>query len=112
MKYYDYNKKIIMNIDSDFIKSFSNILQEQNSLLLKRICDDYNWDFNEMYKLFIEENKFDFSNDKYTNVCVRNQWMHNGNNYYVEEGTNNVYLDGVFKGKKYDDELFSDCEET
>lgn len=102
-----------MEIDSSFLEKFSTILQQQNSMLLKQICLDYNWNYDEMHKLFLEDNEdnnFEFTTTN--TILIRNEWSHNGNSYYVEEGTNNVYLDGIFKGKKYEDELFSDCEET
>ena len=101
-----------MDIDSGFLENFSTILQNQNVMLLKQICLDYKWDYDEMYKLFLDDQDFEINNTTQSSIFIRNEWSHNGNLYHVEEGTNNVYLNGIFKGKKYDDELFSDCEET
>ena len=52
-----------MDIDSSFLESFSDILQKQNSMLLIQICLDYNWYYDEMHKLFLEDNNFEFTSN-------------------------------------------------
>ena len=104
-----------LNLDEAFLKHFSDKLCEQNIELLKQICKDYNWSYSDMYSRFIED-KEDFTlkdidfNDQ--NIIIRNQWNYNNNIYYVEEETNNVYLNGEFQGKRYDNQLYTECEET
>lgn len=104
-----------LNLDENFLKHISDKLYQQNAELLKEICKDYNWNFDEMHTRFIKDKKVlttdDFDlNEK--NIVIRNQWIYNENVYYVEEDTNNVYLNGEFQGKRYGDELFTECEET
>ena len=104
-----------LNLDEDFLKHISNKLHHQNTELLREICKDYNWNFREMYVRFIKDKETitadDFDLDE-KNIIIRNQWIYNENVYYVEEETNNVYLNGEFQGKRYGNELFTECEET
>ena len=108
------NQKMTLNLDDNFLTSFSNIIREQNIQLLRTICYDYNWDYDDLYEsLFKNDNIFsnlDF--DFKPEVKIRNQWIYKNITYYVEEDSNNVYLENIFQGKKFGEELFTECEET
>lgn len=103
-----------LNLDTNFIKSFSDILRNQNIDLLKTICYDYNWNYNELYDLFLKDDTIlnNIEIESKQEVKIRNQWIYQNKTYYVEEESNNVYLDNIFQGKKFGDTLYSECEET
>ena len=83
--------------------SFSNIIREQNIQLLRTICYDYNWDYDDLYNSLLKNDNI-FSNLililKFRSK-IRNQWIYKNVTYYVEEDSNNVYLNDVFQGKKF-----------
>ena len=102
-----------LNLDDNFLTSFSNIIREQNIQLLRTICYDYNWDYDDLYEsLFKNDNIFsnlDF--DFKPEVKIRNQWIYKNVTYYVEEDSNNVYLENIFQGKKFGEELLKSGKE-
>ena len=103
-----------LNLDNTFINSFSDILRNQNIQLLKTICHDYNWNYDDLYELFLKDDKniekIEIGYRK--EVKIRNQWIYQNITYYVEEDSNNVYLDDIFQGKRFGDTLYPECEET
>lgn len=103
-----------LKINIDFVNSFTNILHNQNKNLLKEICQDYGWDYDTMYANYLKDFKdfeYDYNVDEFLGKDLED-WDYSGKNYQVEKDTNNVYFNGKFVGKRFDNELYSDCSET
>lgn len=44
-----------LQIPNDLFESLNNITRFQNTILLKEICRDYNWDYNALKKKYIKD---------------------------------------------------------
>ena len=124
--------EIILN--ENVYNNIKIIIKYQNSLLLKRISEDYNWNFEELKKTYLKnkikkekiidnqmvEKEKDYKKcgkikikvkKKRTQECYK--FTFNNKIYYINPKNNNAYdKDGVFLGVKEEDIINFDMEET
>ena len=58
------NPEPIPIIDFSFLKIFGNTLKQQNLKLIKRICEDYNLNLDELTKKYLYDNSINLNNNK------------------------------------------------
>lgn len=127
-----------IEVPTSFLNNLDIIISHQNIKLIKEICKWKGWDASELIEEFMgKDNKAKISktrirkekignnqnrNDSHNNsdelnlnsleIRYRNICVINGNRYYIESPTDNIYsMDGDFLGKKSGESIDYDAEE-
>tara|TARA_B100001057_G_scaffold464144_1_gene519013 strand:- start:162 stop:506 length:345 start_codon:yes stop_codon:yes gene_type:complete len=113
----------MIEIPEEFYKSLKIIIKFQNSLLLREIANDNNWNYQELKKKYLKNPDVkELIDDKNKKKKIKKKngqgkikcekWIYEETEYYVENETNNVYnLELNFVGIKENDKINFDMDE-